>query len=141
MGVGRWALGVGDVGEVGEGLMGWGGLIGCWGSVSFIPMFFILCMARLLDSVQNIELKVIEYKDIIWEKNINEYTLNKENFRTDFNCPDSHCETVSILDKISQLIAPKVQEETFLMKCPGKDEIGRSCIAGLKFTVKIAYID
>ncbi|MBD2732028.1 hypothetical protein H6G96_38680 [Nostoc sp. FACHB-892] len=99
-------------------------------------------MSHFLDSVQEIELSVIECKDVnFWEKKVNEYTLKKENFRTNFPCPDSHCETVSILDKISQLIAAKTKEDKFLIKCPGKDEIGRTCIAGLKFTVKISYVD
>ncbi len=97
-------------------------------------------MSHLLDSVQEIELKVVEYVDSIWLKKINEYTLNKENFRTNFPCPDSHCETISILDKISQLIVVKAKEDKFLIRCPGKDVVGRSCIAGLDFTVKISYV-
>lgn len=98
-------------------------------------------MSSLLDSVQEIELKVLEYKDGIWRKETKEYTLNKKNFRTSFPCFDSHCETVCISDDISQLIAVKAKEGKFSSRCPGKDNVGHSCGAGLDFTVKISYID
>lgn len=99
-------------------------------------------MNNLLNSIKQISIKVTESKDIMfWNKNPIEYTLKKSNFRTRFKCPDSHGEDVTISDEIKSMIQSKKVELEFTKRCPGKDAIGRTCIAGFKFQVYIEYFE
>lgn len=113
---------------------------GCVGRCKILKVFFLSDM-QLLNGIKDITIHVEGRKYVIFGGVTEEYTLTKANFRTEFDCPDSHCEIVSIHDEISELIKARKTENVISKLCPGKDEIGHRCNAGFKFTISISYID
>jgi hypothetical protein len=96
----------------------------------------------MLENVKDISIKVIEYKDVIfWGKTLGEYTLDKVHFRTNFKCPDKHCMDIDIRQVITDMISQDETFSEFSKPCEGNDELGRRCIAGIKFIVSIEYFD
>jgi hypothetical protein len=95
----------------------------------------------MLEGVKSISVQVIEYSDFIWLKKINEYTLNKQSFRTNFKCSDKHCSDISIQLLITDMVSQKEIFKQELIRCDGKDSIGRNCIACSQFTITIEYDD
>jgi hypothetical protein len=102
-------------------------------------------MSNLLDGVDDITLCIFENKtDVLFWNLLTDvscvYTINKANFTVFFKCPDSNCQTIDISHQIEQIIKDKKEKGSFKAPCPGKDNLGRKCIAGIEVRFDISYL-